>query len=976
MNLYACFHFCRASLKNLHERGYNVCKAALVRALLLSITFIFSHNAYAFVAASITEDDTAIDLTQLVEIFPAQGSAFQVSTAPGTDGIVRRIEVRAIDENHSGDWAVFVLANRTDAQIDRLIVAPHYRLVNAGVIWPDLGSKRINSITPSEGFALDREPSDEADIFRVTLNPGTTVTMVAELASGKIPQLYLWEPSAYIETLDAFTLYEGILIGIAALLALVLTNLFVVRWMVMLPATAMLAWVVLIYISIDFGFLSNIAFIGANEIIFWRAGSEILLAGGIIIFLFTYLSLHLWHINLSYMAFIWLIGLAVLFSIIIVDAEVAAGVARLSLAATIILSVGLIVILGVRGSDRAIMLAPTWILLLCWLAAAIMTVTGRVDNDILQPALNGGLVLVILLISFTVMQYVFSSGSYQQGLFSDAERQSLALTGSGDMVWDWDVARDRITTSPDISKSLGLTPQSLHGQMKNWLPILHHNDRDSFSTALDTMLEDGRGRLSHEFRLRAGDDHHHWFSLRARPVVGGNGNVIRCVGTIQDISDHKSTQERLLVNAIHDNLTGLPNEELFFDRLQAILSLATKHPPILPTVAIIELDEFKDLGNEIGLATGDTIILALARRMNRVLKQEDFIARLGLQQFGVIICSEQDPDKIATLVEALYETIKAPLDFVQDALEIKASFGVCSVVNGNRTAEDVIIDARLALEYARKMGGDRITPFRPAFKTTGGTLLRSFENVKQALEQDHIKPFYQPIHELSSNQLAGFEALMRWEDPKRGFVPPSEFVPTAEQNGQIFDLGMRILDKAAADMAHWQSEFGDLPLFLSVNLSATQLMKSNLFDDIQIVFDKHNVSPKQFKFELTETVLVSNPDIVLSTFEKLKSLGIQIAIDDYGTGYSSLNYLAQFPFDVIKIDRCITAGIGEKNEIIRRSILTLAKDLGMQVVAEGVTDSAQADMLSKLGCKFGQSFYYGAPKNMSDTTRLIRESLI
>src|SRR5690606_9666237 len=199
----------------------------------------------------IARDDVALDLSRAVEIHHNQGENFQVSTAPGADGIVRRIEVRANDKRSTGDWAVFALANTTDQQLDRLIVAPHFRMVNSGIFWPDLGSTRISAITPSEGFALDRQASPDADVFRVTLNPGAVVTFVAELASPKLPQVYLWEPDAYKDTINSYTLYRGIVIGIAGLLALFLTILFVVKGTSMFPATAALAWAVLAFICVD-----------------------------------------------------------------------------------------------------------------------------------------------------------------------------------------------------------------------------------------------------------------------------------------------------------------------------------------------------------------------------------------------------------------------------------------------------------------------------------------------------------------------------------------------------------------------------------------------------------------------------------------------------------------------------------------------------------------------------------------------------
>ncbi len=242
------------------------------------VTFCTASSAFAVEPIKIARDDVALDLSGAVEIYRNQGENFQVSTAPGPDGIVRRIEVEAKDARSTGDWAVFALANSTDQQIDRLVVAPHFRLVNSGIFWPDLGATRIAAITPSEGFALDRQASPDADVFRVTLNPGTVVTFITELASPKLPQVYLWEPEAYKDSVNSYTLYRGIVIGIAGLLALFLTILFVVKGTSMFPATAALAWAVLAYICVDFGFLNKIIEISPGNEQMWRAGTEVALA--------------------------------------------------------------------------------------------------------------------------------------------------------------------------------------------------------------------------------------------------------------------------------------------------------------------------------------------------------------------------------------------------------------------------------------------------------------------------------------------------------------------------------------------------------------------------------------------------------------------------------------------------------------------------------------------------------------------------
>src|SRR6201999_106751 len=228
--------------------------------------------------------------------------------------------------------------------------------------------------------------------------------------------------------------------------------------------------------------------------------------------------------------------------------------------------------LATHGYDRAVLLIPTWLLLVVWVVGAGLTVSGAVMNDIVAPALLGGLVLIVMLIGFTVMQHAFAGG-ITHGIVSDVERRALALTGAGDMIWDWDVSADKIFTSPETESLLGLKRGALEGPAARWLEVLHPLDRDRFRAALDSVLEQRRGRLLQDFRLRTPDGHYMWFALKARPVVGSDGEVVRLVGTITDVTEFKNAEERLLHDAVHDNLTGLPNRELFVDRLESILAL-------------------------------------------------------------------------------------------------------------------------------------------------------------------------------------------------------------------------------------------------------------------------------------------------------------------------------------------------------------------------------------------------------------------
>ncbi|TKT81155.1 EAL domain-containing protein [Aquamicrobium sp. LC103] len=945
----------------------------LIIAAFFALLAAWTAPAQAIEPIKISREDIALNLSGAVEIYRNQGQNFQVSTAPGIDGIVRRIEVEAKDERSTGDWAVFALANSTDQQIDRLIVAPHFRLVGSGMIWPDLGSSRIAAITPSEGFALDRLASNEADVFLVTLNPGSVVTFVAELSAQKLPQVYLWEPEAYKDTINSYTLFRGIVIGIAGLLALFLTILFVVKGTSMFPATAALAWAILAYISIDFGFLNKILEITPGNEQIWRAGTEVALAATFVVFLFTYLNLNRWHWHFSYGVLAWVFTLFMIAGVAVFDPAIASGIARISFAMTAVVGIGLIAYMAFKGYDRAIMLVPSWMMILLWLVGAWMAVTGLLDNDIVQPALGGGLILIILLIGFTVMQHAFAGGALHQGLFSDMERQALAVTGAGDIVWDWDVLRDRVITKPDISRQLGLPLNSLHGPARNWLPALHAEDRDSFRTTLDVILEHRRGRVGQMFRLRGADGHYHWFALRARPVIGSDGEVIRCVGTLVDVTEHKKAEERLLHDAVHDNLTGLPNRELFLNGLEAVISIARTEESIRPTVFVIDIDRFKQVNDGLGISAGDTILLTIARRLHRLLKPRDSLSRFAGDQFAMMLLSEQDPVRIAAVADAIKQAISAPITFAKREIVLTASVGLVSWTSSQTSADDMVKDAELAMHQAKRFGGDRIEPFRPAFRSVGTDRLQLESDLRRAIERSEFTLAYQPIVRLEDRSIAGFEALLRWEHPRRGTIPPTDFIPVAESCGVIVQLGLFAMQRAADDLHEWQKQIGNVPLSVSVNLSSRQLIRRDLVSDVRSVIARANLKPRCFRLELTESLVMDNPEQSAHVLAKLKQLGIGLSLDDFGTGYSSLSYLTRFPFDTIKIDKSFVDDQSPKRTVLLRSMVNMAHELGLSVVAEGVADENDALQLRQMGCEYVQSFMFGQPMNAEAAARLLKE---
>lgn len=964
-------HGTQAGIKRLAlVRCIAACAVAI--AVLAGAQIAGSCAAHALDAISVRPDASAIDLTAAVERQRTDNDRIQVSTAPGVDGIVRRIEVRA--REGSTNWVVFALANNSDDQLDRLIVTPHYRMVSSGLLWPDLGLSRIVTITPSVGDRPERQESAIADVFRITLDPGAVVTFVMEMRTDRLPQVYLWEPDAYKDKINSFTLYQGIVIGISGLLALVLTILFVVKGSVMFPAAAALAWAVLIYIGVDFGFWGKVFDMSAGAERIWRASGEAILAATLLVFVFAYLNLNRWHVRYAHITFGWLVFLGSLVALALFDPAVASGIARISLAAIAVFGFALIVYLSTHGFDRAVLLIPTWFLLVVWVGAAGMTIGGHVTNDIVGPALLGGLVLIVMLIGFTVMQHAFASG-VTHGIVSDVERRALALTGAGDLIWDWDVSADKVYTSPETETLLGLKRGTLEGPAAKWLEVLHPLDQDRFRTALDSVLDQRRGRLVQDFRLRTPDGHFMWFSLKARPVVGSDGEVARVVGTLTDVTEAKNAEERLLHDSVHDNLTGLPNRQLFMDRLTAVANFAQSTPNMRPTVMIIDLDRFKQVNDSVGIAVGDSILLTLARRLTRILKPQDTLARLAGDQFGLIVMSEREPTKITALAETIRKTIRAPIAFNDREIFLTASIGLALSDAKAPLSDEIIKDAELAMYHSKRIGGDRIDVFKPAMRSRKSDRLTIESDLRRALEREEITILYQPIVRLEDRSVAGFEALARWDHPKLGRMAPNEFISIAEESGLIVDLGLFVMERTARQLNTWQRATRSRePIFASVNVSSRQLLRHDLIHDLRTVLSRSAVAKGTLKLELTESLVMENPEHAAQMLQRIRELGAGLSLDDFGTGHSSLAYLQRFPFDTIKIDqsfvRTTTRGT---RPVILKSIIALAHDLGMDVVAEGAETDSDAVELYQMGCEFAQGFAFGEPMSADLAQRLLTE---
>ena len=915
----------------------------------------------------------AVDLTPMIERYRSDGDEIRISTAPGRDGIVRRIAVKARESGTRPDWIVFALTNDTDEQIERLLVAPHFRLTDSGVIWPDLGSSRIAAITASQGIRPEREDSADADIFLITLDPGTTVTFVAELKTSDLPQLHLWDADAYKERVNGLTLYKGIIIGIAGLLALFLTIVFVVKGALIFPAAAALAWAVLAYACIDFGFFQRVFPIGETTEQIYRAGAEAVLAATLLVFLFAYLNLNRWHVRYGHVTAFWLVFLGALVALAVIDPPVASGVARISIAAVAGIGFVLVIHLATHGYDRAVMLVPTWLLLIAWVVAASFTVTGHLPSDLVPPALVGGLVLIVMLIGFTVMQHAFAGGAFAQGFMNDTERRALALSGAGDIVFDWDVVSDKIFVSPEVEQQLGLKRGSLEGPASDWLDLIHPFDKDRYRAALDAVIEQRRGRLIQDFRMRSTSGTHQWFRLKARPVIGTDGEVIRIVGTLSDVTDSKTAEERLLHDAVHDNLTSLPNRQLFYDRLEAALTFASQDDSLRPTVIVVDIDRFKNTNDSVGYAAGDSILLTLSRRLGRLLRPQDTLARISGDEFAIILLSEREADRIISFADMVRRAVTTPVTYAEREIFLTASIGLAlhdPQIAARR--EEVLRNAEIAMAHAKRQGGDRIEVFRPTMRSDRSDHFTMESDLRRSLDRNEMKVLFKPIVRLEDRTIAGFESMLRWDHPRLGRIGPEDFMSLAEETGFIVNLSFFLLEQTARELSAWQNALEvDPPIFASINMSSQHLLRHDLLQDVKAVIARTGVIPGTLKVEMTESLVMENPEYSAQMLARLKDLGAGLSLDDFGTGYSALSYLLRFPFDTIKIDESFVRQMAAGKPVILRSIIKMAHELGMETVAEGAESESEAIELYQLGCEYAQGPVFGEPMSMLQARQLV-----
>jgi len=429
-------------------------------------------------------------------------------------------------------------------------------------------------------------------------------------------------------------------------------------------------------------------------------------------------------------------------------------------------------------------------------------------------------------------------------------------------------------------------------------------------------------------------------------------------------SQLKESKEHFRHAAFHDTLTNLPNRALLAENLKFVIERAKQHEDYQFAVLFLDLDRFKNVNDSLGHSIGDQLLIAMARRLESCTREADMVARLGGDEFAVLLDGIPDQNEAARMGQRIQEKLQSPFNLSGHEVFTTTSIGIALSSTGYDHPENMLRDADTAMYRAKAKGKACYEIFDKGMHTHAVYLLQMENDLRRAIEREELRVHYQPIVSLDSGQLAGFEALVRWQHPERGFINPSDFIPLAEDTGLIVPLGLWVLRRACEQLGQWQwQSAANRSLFMSVNLSGKQVARPKLVSEIRQVLEETRIDPKYLKLEITESAVMENAETAVQLLRRLKALGVHLSIDDFGTGYSSLGYLHRFPVNSLKVDRSFVGRIGEAAENIEivRTIISLAENMGMEVVAEGVETLSQLAQLRKLNCQYGQGYLFSRP---------------
>lgn len=626
---------------------------------------------------------------------------------------------------------------------------------------------------------------------------------------------------------------------------------------------------------------------------------------------------------------------------------------------------------GVDGLELAIELVGT--------RAPVLVLAHRQDKPADERAAKAGIADFLHIAGLSTdrlehaIRYALTNQRAVDALQDSHDRLELAIRGTDDGVWDWDVCADRVFYSTQWKALLGYREREIGETRGEWLGRIHVDDRAPFTQALDAFVHGTAKRFDFEHRVQHRDGDYRWLLARATAVRGRGSKATRIVGTTTDTTTRNESQRRLQHDALHDALTGLPNRVLFVDRLdQSIRRAQRRHPATCAAVLFLDLDRFKVINDSMGHAAGDQLLQKVARRLEAALRPNDTVARLSGDEFTLLLDDVSDPREATVIAERVLQSLKASFVIDNRELFIDSSIGI-ALATAESAPEQVMRDADVAMYRAKADGKGRHAVFDAAMHKQVMRRLDLEGDLRRAIETKALEVVYQPITQAATGRVVGFEASCRWPNGE-----PAEVLAMADETGLSIPLGRQILETACTQLAEWRLLPRGAGLTIGVNVSARQLGEPGFITMLDEILVSSHLDPRALRLEVSEHDLSrgradeATRRVLDQAFEQLS---VRTHIDDFGTGASPLRLLHRFPGDAIKVSRALVAGIGLDAgafEIVR-AVVGLAHNLGLEVIADGVEKREQLDYLKVLGCEFAQGFHISAPLG-ADEARAMLES--
>ncbi len=564
----------------------------------------------------------------------------------------------------------------------------------------------------------------------------------------------------------------------------------------------------------------------------------------------------------------------------------------------------------------------------------------------------------------------------------------IVTENAADMIALVDVKGYRIYNSPAYKRVLGYSAAEL-GETSAFDQI-HPDDRFNVLEAARAARNTGVGKKL-EYRIRHKDGTWRVLESVAGTIRDEKGEVAKLVIVNRDITDRKRAEEQAEHNSFHDGLTHLPNRRLFLDRLQHLFERAQRNPDRQYALMFVDLDGFKVFNDAMGSAAGDQVIVEISQRLNSCLRDEDTISRpqdefamhnavlsrMGGDEFTILLEGVTDPSDAMRAAQRILTAVAKPFSLDDRAVHVSASVGIALSATTHSHAEDLLQDADAAMRRAKALGGSRCEVFDEAMHTRAVQRLKLEAELREALDQHQFRVYYQPIVQLSTRQITGFEALLRWHHPAQGVISPYHFIDAAEDTGLLFAAGHWLILEACRQLQAWKISNPELgTVTVSVNLSAKQFADARFVTDLQSAIRATGVEPSRLQLEMTEGVAAADPKLTVTVVSYLKHLGIGVILDDFGSGNSSLNALRQFPVEALKIDRSLIDGMladrGTCDTV--ELIIMLAHKLRLKVIAEGIETIKQFQQLHELGCDLGQGYLFSKPVEAKEAELVVRRS--